>query len=79
MLFRSYTEFDRYDKVINKIEDRNNSLNMDDVISLLNDVGVYGEDGLDKLQWSVIYNLSSMSGKIWAHRNKNNIMDFELK
>lgn len=33
---------------------------------------------LDKLQWSVIYNLSNMSGEIWAHRNKNNIIDFKL-
>ena len=74
-----YTEFDRYDKVINKIEDSNNSLNINDTINLLNDVGVYGEDDFDKLQWSVIYNLTNMSGEIWAHRNKNNIIDFELK
>lgn len=52
---------------------------MNDTINLLNDVGVYTEDGFDKLQWSVIYNLTNMSGKIWAHRNKNNIIDFELK
>lgn len=74
-----YTEFERYDKVINKLEDSSNSLNMNDTINLLNDVGVYGEEGIDKLQWSVIYNLTDKSGKIWAHRNKNNIADFELK
>ncbi len=51
---------------------------MNDTINLLNDVGVYGEEGIDKLQWSVIYDLTDMSGKIWAHRNENNIMDFEL-
>ncbi|MDE6663469.1 MAG: choloylglycine hydrolase, partial [Lachnospiraceae bacterium] len=73
-----YTEFDRYYKVIKKIEDSNNSLNMDETINLLNDVGVYGEDGFDKLQWSVIYNMTDMSGKIWAHRNKNNLIDFEF-
>lgn len=73
-----YTEFDRYDKVINRLEDSNNLLDMNDTINLLNEVGVYGGDGIDKLQWSVIYNLTNMSGKIWAHRNKNNIMDFEL-
>lgn len=73
-----YTEFDRYDQVINEIENRNNSFHVNDVISLLNDIGVYGEDGIDKLQWSVIYNLTGSSGKIWAHRNKNNVMDFEL-
>ena len=74
-----YTEFDRYDKVINRIEDSNNSLNANDTINLLNDVGGYGGDGFDKLQWSVIYDLTNMSGKIWAHRNKNNLIDFELK
>lgn len=74
-----YTEFDRYDKVIKKIEDSNNSLNMNDTINLLNDVGIYKEDGSDKLQWSVIYNVTNMSGKIWAHRNKDNIIDFVLK
>ena len=72
-----YTEFDRYDKVINKIEDHNNSLTMNDTISLLNDVGVYDGDNFDKLQWSVIYNLTNLSGKIWAHRNEDNIMDFD--
>lgn len=72
-----YTEFDRYDRVINKIEDSNNSLNMNDTINLLNDVGVYDGDGFDKLQWSVIYNLTNMSKKVWAHRNKSNIIDFE--
>ncbi len=74
-----YTEFDRYDKVIKEIEDNNNSLNMNDTINLLNDVGIYKEDGSDKLQWSVIYNVTNMSGKIWAHRNKDNIIDFALK
>lgn len=74
-----YTEFDRYDQVINEIENRNNSFHVNDVISLLNDIGVYGEDGIDKLQWSVIYNLTDSSGKIWAHRNKNNVLDFELQ
>lgn len=73
-----FTEFQRYDKVVNKIEDSNNSLNMNDTIHLLNEVGVYEEDGFDKLQWSVIYNLTDMSGKIWAHRNENNIIDFRM-
>lgn len=74
-----YTEFDRYDKVINKIEDRNNSLNMDDVISLLNDVGVYEEDGFDKLQWSVIYNLTTGDVRLFIHRDTNNITAEKLE
>lgn len=74
-----YTEFERYDKVINRIEESGNSLNINDTINLLNDVGVYGEDGSDKLQWSVVYNLTNRSGKLWAHRNENNMMDFECR
>ncbi|MCI8759915.1 MAG: linear amide C-N hydrolase [Clostridia bacterium] len=73
-----YTEFNRYDKVVNKLEASNNSLNINDTINLLNDVGVYDKDGFDKLQWSVVYNLTNKSGIIWAHRNKSNIIDFEL-
>ena len=72
-----YTEFDRYDKVINKIKDSNNSLNMNTTINLLNDVGVY-DNSIDKLQWSVVYNITNKKGKIWSHRNTENIKDFEL-
>lgn len=74
-----YDEFDRYDKVVNKIEESQYSLSADDAISLLNDVGEYYPDGRDGLQWSVIYNLTNQSGKIWTHRDKNNMVDFELK
>lgn len=73
-----YTEFDRYDKVINKIKDSNNSLNMNTTINLLNDVGIY-DNGIDKLQWSVVYNITNKTGKIWSHRNIKNIKDFELE
>ncbi len=73
-----YTEFDRYDKVMNKIKDNNNSLNMDTTINLLNDVGIY-DNGIDKLQWSVVYNITNKTGKIWSHRNTKNIKDFKLE
>lgn len=74
-----YTEFDRYDKVVNKLESNNNIINIGETINLLNEIGVYDVDGTDKLQWSVIYNINSKSGKIWAHRNNNNIIDFKLE
>ena len=72
-----YSEFERYDTVVEKID--NNKININETIDLLNKIGVYDSEGNDKLQWSVIYNISQKNGKIWAHRNKNNIIDFELK
>ncbi len=72
-----YNEFDRYNKVINEIKDRNNFLNMNTTIRLLNDVGVY-YNGIDRLQWSVVYNVTNKTGKIWPHRNTKNIKDFAL-
>lgn len=74
-----YTEFDRYDKVRQKIERNQNYLLNEDAIKLLNEIGVYDFDGNDRLQWSVIYNITKHSGKIWAHRNEKNIIDFQLK
>ena len=65
------------EKVINEIKDRNNFLNMNTTIRLLNDVGVY-YNGIDRLQWSVVYNVTNKTGKIWPHRNTKNIKDFAL-
>lgn len=62
---------------MNKIKDSNNSLDMNTTINLLNDVGIY-DNGIDKLQWSVVYNITNKTGKIWSHRNTENIKDFEL-
>jgi len=36
-------------------------------------------EGVDRLQWSVVYNLSSLSGVIFADRNTDNLIEFELK
>lgn len=74
-----YSEFDRYDSVVEMLEKNNNRLTSQQTVDLLNKIGVYASDGTDKLQWSVIYNLNDRSGKIWAHRNRSNIIDFMLK
>ena len=44
---------------------------------LLNTVGVYSE-GIDKLQWSVIYNLTDKTGRIWPHRDPDKSWDFTI-
>ncbi|PKM71926.1 MAG: choloylglycine hydrolase [Firmicutes bacterium HGW-Firmicutes-16] len=73
-----YTEFDRYDTVKAAIESNGGILTEDQAIELLAKVGVVDE-GVDKLQWSVIYNLTTGEGKIFAHRKTENTIDFSLK
>lgn len=73
-----YTEFDRYDKVKHVIEQNNGILDKNTAIRLLADVGV--KDGnIDKLQWSVLYNLTSRDGEIFANRKANHMIKFHLK
>lgn len=73
-----FTEFERYDAVEKELVDNNGILNENDVISLLAKVGV--QDGeVDKLQWSVVYNLSTGDVRFFIHRDTNNIMAAELE
>ena len=72
-----YTEFERYDKVQSTIELNNGILDTDKAILLLADVGVL--DGtVDKLQWSVLYNLTRRDGEIFANRKSNHRIKFSL-
>ena len=73
-----YTEFDRYNTVKAALEESGGTLTEEQAIELLAKVGVVDE-GVDKLQWSVVYNLTTGEGKIFAHRNTGNIIDFSLK
>lgn len=72
-----FTEFDRYDKVQNTIEENNGILDASQSIQLLADVGVFDGD-TDKLQWSVLYNLTTGNGEIFANRKTNHIIQFNL-
>ncbi len=72
-----FSEFDRYDQVKATIDSNGGSLDEDQAIVLLSEVGVTN-NGVDKLQWSVVYNLSSLRGTIFAHRNTSNLIDFQL-
>ncbi|MDR0840037.1 MAG: linear amide C-N hydrolase [Christensenellaceae bacterium] len=71
-----FDEFERYDKVKAAIE-INGWLSEAQSLKLLAEVGV--RDGnTDKLQWSVLYNLTTENGEIFAHRNADNTMNFQL-
>ena len=73
-----FTEFERYEKVKLVLNENKDILNKMQTVELLNNVGVYDE-GVDKLQWSVIYNLSTLDGFVFANRNIQNIYEFQLK
>lgn len=73
-----FTEFERYDKVKETLDMNSGKISVEAAVGLLKEVGVRdGEE--DKLQWSVIYDLTALSGKIFAHRNTGNMNDFGLK
>lgn len=72
-----FTEFERYDAVEKELADNNGVLNEDDAISLLARVGV--RDGeVDKLQWSVVYNLTTGDVRLFIHRDTDNITATKL-
>lgn len=73
-----FTEFERYDAVEKELRENNGILNEKDVISLLAKVGV--QDGeVDKLQWSVVYNLTTGEVRLFIHRDTNNITTTKLE
>lgn len=73
-----FTEFERYDVVENELLNNNSMLSEDDVISLLAKVGV--QDGkIDKLQWSVVYNLTTGNVRLFIHRDTSNMMETKLE
>ncbi len=72
-----FTEFERYDMVQNAIETNGGILEEHQAVQLLSEVGVFNGD-TDKLQWSVLYNLTTSNGEIFAHRNTDLITKFYL-
>ena len=73
-----FTEFERYDVVEKELVDNNGILNEDDAISLLAKVGVWDGE-VDKLQWSVVYNLTTGDASLFIHRDTNNIAAIKLE
>lgn len=73
-----FTEFERYHAVEKELLDNNNILNENDAIALLAKVGV--QDGeVDKLQWSVVYNLTTGDVRLFIHRDTSNITAAKLE
>ena len=72
-----FTEFERYDEVKNAIETNGGMLEVSQAVQLLAHVGVFDGDA-DKLQWSVLYNLTTGNGEIFANRKTNHLIEFHL-
>lgn len=73
-----YNEFERYEIVQDTIMNHGGKLNETDALNLLAQIGIVDE-GIDRLQWSLVYNLSSLEEDIFAHRNVNNIRKIKMK
>ena len=63
------TQGTRYAKVKSTLEASGGILSMTEAASLLCDVGVRRNDGSNMLQWSVIYNLTALTGMIFPGRD----------
>lgn len=72
-----FSEFERYDAVETLLMQNNNIVTMKECEDLLNEIGIISE-GVDKLQWSAVYNLTDRTGRIWPHRDSGNAWDFEV-
>ena len=73
-----YTEFERYDAVEKALLEHKNSMTMPQYEDLLNTIGVRNGD-VDKLQWSVVYNLTRDCGRIWPYRKSELAWNFDVK
>lgn len=71
-----YTEFERYDAV-EEVLQNDSAVTMEECEKLLNTIGVYDGE-TDKLQWSVVYNLTDKTGRIWPHRDSDKAWDFTV-
>ncbi len=73
------TEFDRYETAQKTIRANNGCLDKEKAIYLFTDIGVINDKHEDKLQWSVVYDLTKGDGTIFAHRNLDNQVNFKLE
>lgn len=77
-IFESPDSLTRQEAVEQVITDSGNRLDMQTCQELLNSVGLYNRDKSDRLQWSVVYDLTDRSGRIWPHRDSSASWDFTV-
>jgi len=74
-----YDEFERYNKVKDTLISNSGKINEEAAVNLLTSIGLKDNDTADDLlQWSVIYNLTNRTGRIFADHNTDNIQYFDL-
>ena len=71
-------EFERYNRVRQVIEENGGILSEAQVIKLLEEVGGRDARGRNILEWTVVYNLSTLEGVMFANRNTDNLIRFTL-
>lgn len=72
-----FTEFERYDAVEDFLRRNGNAVTIGRCVDILNEIGVFS-GGIDKLQWSVVYDITGRTGQIWPHRRPEDGWDFGL-
>lgn len=77
-IFESPDSLERQAAVEEVITERDNKLDMKTCEELLNAVGLYNRDKSDRLQWSVVYDLTDRSGRIWPRRDSSASWDFTV-
>lgn len=71
---------DRYNKIEARLKAASNVLSENEAMALLKDVSQKpGETGTSNTRWSVVYNLSSLTAKVAAAQDYDNIFSFRLK
>ena len=71
-------EFERYDRARYAIERNGGILGETQAIDLLAEIGVVNDEGESTLRWSVVYNLTTLEGVIFANRSTDNLYHFSI-
>jgi len=70
----------RYDAAMSALDQNAGVLTEQQAVDMLAEVGVidHGNNGKSLLQWSVVYNLTTLEGVIFADRKKDSLIGFRL-
>ncbi len=76
---RGGNEFERYNSMKETLEKNNGVISDDEAIQLLASIGAKSDISSSVLQWSVLYNLTTLEGCIFAIGESDNIHFFKLQ